>query len=622
MAPDAEDTGVEMPRDASVDGPEEIDVLAELGVDISEIASGSGLRIDLWGPQLTRVKEILEKRERHAAVLVGPRGVGKRAVVVALARDIEAGRVPRHLRGRRVIELPFHRVLASARQPGDFERVTFLALREAAGREDVILYLNHLPNFMGVGAGPKGLFNASYAIEMACHQPRLLLLSSATPELYRAASRSSPWLAASLARVDIPEPSREASLELLSELVGPLSEYHGVRFEDQAIEDAVDLSAYYLKERVLPGKAIELLDEAASKAATEAGEDGGVATRGHVVAALSGWIGIPEEKLAGPRDEKLVGLEEMLGREVRGQGRCIRKLADVIRVTKLGLDARPARPDGVLLFVGPSGVGKSELARVLADVLFGGTTRLFELNMARYSDDDGLAKFVGLRLGDVEHVGDLTGPVSRFPHCVVVLEQIERSHRDVAVALMQIFRDGSIVDGRGETVHFSNATIIMTSNSENLVPNNNDEEAVGFGPAWGGVEERRFREVRQAIEQFFPPEFMDGIDEVLVFPPLSEAALREIVQLHLEKIRARLAARGCLFDITDAAVGRIAEKGHSREYGARNLGRTVEGLVLKPLARFLLEHPDARHVLVAEVEGDIEVQEPGAGAPAPEGTTR
>jgi len=622
MSAKREDEAARVPENRTQEGAEEISVLTELGVDISEVAAGTALKLDLWVPQLTRIKEILEKRERHAAVLVGPRGVGKRAVVVALARDIEAGRVPRHLRDRRIIELPFHRVLASARQPGDFERATFLALREAAGRGDVILYLNHLPNFVGAGAGPKGIFDASYAIEMACQQPGLLLLSDATPGLYRAASRGNPWLPSLLGRVDIPEPSREAALELLAEMVRPLAEYHEVTIEDSAVEKAVDLSTYYVKERVLPGKAIDLLDEAAAKAATEAGSDGGVATSAHVVAALSGWIGIPEEKLSGQTEKTLLDLEDELGKEIKGQERCIHKLADVVRVTKLGLDARPARPDGVLLFVGPSGVGKSELARVLADVLFGGTSRLFELNMARYSDEDGHAKFIGLKLGDVQHPGDLTAPVARFPHCVVVLEQIERSHRDVAVALMQIFRDGSIVDGRGERVYFSNATIIMTSNSENLVPKSDDEEALGFGPAWGGGEERRFREVRQAIEQFFPPEFMDGIDEVLVFPPLSDEALREIVQLHLEKIRRRLADRGCVLEVTDAAVGRIAEKGHSREYGARNLGRTVEGLVLKPLARFLLEHPDARGVLVAEVEGDIEVRTPNGNSTGPRGTPR
>jgi ATP-dependent Clp protease ATP-binding subunit ClpA len=246
---------------------------------------------------------------------------------------------------------------------------------------------------------------------------------------------------------------------------------------------------------------------------------------------------------------------------------------------------------------------------VLAEEIYGSSSLLFEFNMARYSEEDGLARLVGLTLGEVDYPGDLVSAVSRHPHCVIAFEHIERSHRDVAVMLMQIFRNGSIVDGHGMTVHFSNATIVLTSNAENLNPARRDEGAVGFGQSDLDPTTRFLEEAKDAIEKFFPAEFMDGIDEVLLFDTLTKEALHEIVRLHLDDIHERLAARSISLTVTEEAVGVIAEKGHSREYGARNLGRTVEGMVLKPLARFLLSHPGVRSVLARAVEGDIEVVE-------------
>ncbi len=381
----------------------------------------------------------------------------------------------------------------------------------------------------------------------------------------------------------------------------------------EALEAAVDLSGYYVQERVLPGKAIDLLDEAAARAVVSAPAGvGPVVGEPEVTGALSGWVGIPARKLAEQGNHELLGLEDALKLRIKGQDHCIRKLADVIRVAKLGLDEKPGRPDGVFLFVGPPGVGKSELARVLAEELYGAGSRFFTYNMTRYSDDDGLNRLTGIRFADVDRPGDLTSAVLGHPHSVIVFDQIERSHRDVAVLLMQVCREGSIIDGQGNTVSFSNATIVMTSNSDNISTQAPDESQVGFGANEGDAESRRFQQVTRAIEEFFPPEFMDGVDEVLLFSPLSDTALHEIVHLHLTGMRERLERRGVALHVTDEAVSLIVEKGASREYGARNLGRTVEGLVLKPLARFLLANAPVRDVLVTVLEGDIEV---AAGGP-------
>jgi len=596
-------------------GEAAVSVLEQLGIDLTEIATALQITLDgeLWASELGSVKEILERRERHTAVLVGPDGVGKRALVLALARQITEGKVPARLTGRRIIELPFHRVLSSVREPGDFEGIVLAALREATARQDVILFLNGMTSFMGVGAigAQPGLFNASRLLEMGCHQPGLYLMGSTTPALYREVLKSMPWCEGLLQTVEVREPSRDSTVEIIADAAKGLAEFHGVAIEDDAIEAAVDLSDEYVRERVLPGKALELLDRAAAKSATSVVDTGGEASVGveQVTDALADWTGIPSDKLSGDSHAELVSLEEGLRRRIRGQDACIKKLADVIRVTKLNLTASPSRPDGVFLFVGPSGVGKTELARALATELYGSESRLQVLNMSRFSGEDGLARLVGASLGEIEFEGEMTSAVARFPHSIIVFEHIERSHLDVAVMLTQAFHDGYVVDGRGATVPLSNTTIIMTSNSENIVPKMEDDAAVGFGQVNHNRSERYLQQAKDAVEEFFPAEFMDGIDEVLLFDPLSEAALREIVQLHLEDIHERLARRSISLDVSDEAVMKMVEKGASREYGARNLGRTVEGLLLKPLARFLVANPGARRVAARVVEGDVEVVE-------------
>lgn len=590
-------------------------VLRQLGIDLTEVASAAEIALDgaLWETELRTVTEILGRRERHSGVLVGPDGVGKRALVLSLARQILQGRVPHRLAGRRIIELPFHRVLASVREAGDFEKIIFTALREAADSDDVILFLNGIASFMGVSvAGAQaGHFNASYLLEMGCHQPGLYLIGSATPEAYREALRSQPWCEGLLHPVDVPEPGRETAVGIVADAARSLEQFHGAKMEEGAVEAAVELSDEYVRERVLPGKALELLDRAASKATTAAAGSDAVPSVGvgQVTDALADWTGIPPGKLSGGMHSELAGLEEGLRRRIRGQDGCIKKLADVIRVTKLNLNAIPARPDGVFLFVGPSGVGKTELTRALAEELYGSESRLLTFNMTRFAGEDGLPRLVGLKLRDAEIEGELTTAVARHPHSVVVFEHIERSHLDVAVMLTQMFREGHVVDGNGTMLPLSNSTIIMTSNSENIVPARDDDgaAAVGFGTANNNRADRYLQQAKDAIEEFFPAEFMDGVDEVLLFDSLSDEALREIVQIHLGDVHERLAQRSISLEVSDDAVAKIVKKGASREYGARNLGRTVEGMLLKPLARFLVANPDARTVAARVVEGDVEV---------------
>ncbi|MFN0149402.1 MAG: AAA family ATPase [bacterium] len=588
-------------------------ILERVGLEVTYLLSEKPMGAHrFWDAEVERMLEILQRRERHNILLEGPPGVGKRTMLLRLAAQIRSGRVPARFRRMRIIEITLSSILSLIKDPEDFERILFLALREAASRRDTIVYINQLENFLGGGDAETPLFDGSYILEMSTRDPDLRLVSSISTWGYQRYRTYHPWIVYQMERLRIDEPSVEAAEEILKMVRPRLERYHGVSIRDEAIEMAVTLSDRYLKERVLPGKAIEILDEAAAHAVTHksARTARPAVGRGEVANALSIRTGIPVEKIAARIGGELIDLDARLRERVRGQDHVIERIVDVVRVVKLGLTANPQRADGVFLFVGSSGVGKNELALALARELFGGPENLIRVDMAQYANDNGHGKLFGQASSEGKTRGFLTSAVERTPNAVVVIDEIERAHPDVANALMQLFRDGTVGDEEGRPISFSNTTIVVTTNSENISPRSLEGKTVGFADADDARRrEQEQKQTESAVKQFFSAEFLELIDEVLYFKPLSTEAVLEIAELRFRDIETRLLAKGIHVDISKSVKKAIADKGYSVQTGAHNLKKTLEGMILNPISRYMLKHPEAKKLKLILVDSRVEVRQ-------------
>ncbi len=587
-------------------------VLDRVGLDMTSLlAERSFGAIRFFREEIDRMLEILQRRERHNILLDGLPGVGKRTMLLRLAAQIRSGNVPDHFRRYRIYEITLSSILSLIKEPEDFERILFLALREAAARRDVVVYVNQLETFLSSSDTEPPLFDGSYVLEMATRDPSVRLIGSISSWAYQRLLPFHPWVKHQMERIRIDEPSLEAAEEILRMVSPRLESYHGVTIKDDALRAAVSLSDRYLKERVLPGKAIEILDEAAARAVVHKASRRKRPAVGEpeVAGALSARTGIPVEKIAGRIGGELIDIDARLKSRVRGQDPVVERIVDVIRVSKLGLDAHPERPDGIFLFVGQAGVGKSELSRALAAELFGGPEHLIVVDMAQFSGENGHAKLFGSSSPDGKLRGFLTSSVERNPNSVVVIDEIERANPDVANTLMQVLREGQIQDPEAQSVSFANTTIVVTTNSENIVPEAQEGKTAGFADS--DVENRRVQEkkkVEKAVKSFFSQEFLGLFDEILYFSPLSPEAVLEIADLRFADIEKRLRTKGIHLEISKGVLKSIAEKGYSDLTGAHNLNKTVDGMILSPISRFLLKHPESKRIRVVLSKDRVEVR--------------
>jgi ATP-dependent Clp protease ATP-binding subunit ClpA len=588
-------------------------ILDRVGLEVTSLLSERPIgSTRFWELEVERMLEILQRRERHNILLEGAPGVGKRTMLLRLAAQIRSGPVPPHFRRLRIVEITLSSILSLIKEPEDFERILFLALREAAARRDTIIYINQLENFLSGGESESALFDGSYILEMSTRDPAIRLVASISSWGYQRYRALHPWIVYQMEHLRIVEPSVEAAEEILKMVRPRLERFHGVSVRDEAIKMAVSLTHRYLKERVLPGKAIEILDEAAARAVVrKSGRRGKpVVGRIEVAHALASRTGISVEKITARLGGELIDLDQRLRERVRGQDHVVDRIVDVIRVVKLGLTANPTRPDGIFLFVGPSGVGKNELALTLARELFGGDEHLIRVDMAQYAGDNGHAKLFGQTAEEGKSRGILTSAVERVPNAVIVIDEVERAHPDVANTLMQVFRDGGILDPEGRRVSFSNATIIVTTNSENISPRNLEGKTVGFADADDTRrKEQEQKQTETAVKQFFSSEFLELIDEVLYFKPLSVEAVQEIADLRFLDIEERLRRKGIDLEISKGVRKMIADRGFSVQTGAHNLKKTIEAMVLNPISRYLLKHPEARKLKLVMSQERVEVRQ-------------
>ncbi|PSL07046.1 ATP-dependent Clp protease ATP-binding subunit ClpC [Haloactinopolyspora alba] len=613
--------------------------------------------------QIDQTVEVLSRRTKNNPVLIGEAGVGKTAIVEGIAQRIVDGDIPEILRERRVVEIDFTGMVAGTRYRGDFEERMKKVIDEISEhRDEVIAFVDELHTVVGAGAS-EGSMGAGNMLKPALSRGELHVIGATTVDEYRRHIETDAALERRFQPILVPEPSIHDTVEILRGLRDRYEAHHQIRFTDEALVAAAELSERYLTDRFLPDKAIDLVDQAGARvrlrsntpttdtreleqqidqltrekdeavtaehyerastlrdeieqlrermsAAQERGAAVPEVGPGDIADIVSRSTGIPVSQLTEEEQARLLRLEERLHERVIGQDEAVEAVAEAVRRSRAGL-GDPDRPVGSFLFLGPTGVGKTELARALAETLFGDENRMVRLDMSEYQERHTVSRLVGAPPGYVgyEEAGQLTEAVRRSPYSVLLLDEIEKAHTDVFNTLLQVLDEGRLTDARGRTVDFRNTVLIMTSNvgSELIVGR---PGRIGFGgDGVSGDEDTAMRDqVMRRLRDTFRPEFLNRIDEIIVFRQLEAEQLRRITELLLEETHRRLHAQEITVDVTTEAMDRLVQLGHEREYGARPLRRTIQREIDNPLSRKVL-NGDVRpgqHVTVSEKDGTFE----------------
>ncbi len=537
--------------------------LASFSRDLTELARAGKLDVVIGrDEEIERVISILARRSKNNPVLVGEPGVGKTAIVEGLAARIVAGTVPKTLHDKRVLALSLGPLVAGTKYRGEFEgRVKRIIdeIKRSAG--DVILFIDELHTLVGAGAA-EGALDLSSMIKPELARGELQCVGATTFDEYRKYIESDAALERRFQPVMVEEPSIEQTVAILHGLREGYSRHHRVEITDDAIEAAAALSARYIADRFLPDKAIDLMDEAAASVAlaNKGDVDHPPVTREHVAAVVTRWTGIPQASLTESQANRLLELERVLSKRVIGQESAIAAVSDAVRRARAGLHD-PRKPLGSLLFRGPTGVGKTELAKALAEALFGSEAALVRIDLSEFTEAHTVSRLLGAPPGYAGHdePGQLTEPVRRRPYCVVLFDELEKAHPDVAAILLQILDDGRVTDAKGRTIDFRHCLIVLTTNLE--------DDEVAFA---------------------LRPELLNRIDEIVAFRPLGLAQIEAIVEIHVDALAKRLGARNVTLRLSDEAKGYLARVSMGAGSGARHVGRTVSHYVSTPLSTSIL----------------------------------
>ncbi|WP_396655178.1 ATP-dependent Clp protease ATP-binding subunit [Microbacterium sp.] len=644
---------------------EQATMLERYGTDLTALARAGELDPVIGrADEIEQTIEILSRRTKNNPVLVGEAGVGKTAIVEGLARAIVAGEVPEQLRDKRVVVLDLPAMLAGTRYRGDFEERLTTTLDEIAAADgELIVFVDEVHTVVGAGGGGEGAMDAGNILKPRLARGELRLVGATTLKEYRVIEKD-PALERRFQPVRVGEPSVEDAVQILRGLAPAYAEHHAVEYTDAALRAAVELSDRYLTERVLPDKAIDLIDQAGARlrlklgvavdtsalmerlAQLEADKNAAVRAEKYedasrirdaiaevqakldeatsqpaasgaavvdepeIAAVISRATGIPVNRLTESERERLASLEDELHARVVGQEDAVAAVAKAVRRNRTGMgDAR--RPVGSFLFLGPTGVGKTELAKALAQSLFDDETAVLRFDMSEFGERHTVSRLVGAPPGYVgyDEAGQLTERVRRNPYSIVLFDEIEKAHPDVFNLLLQVLDDGRLTDGQGRTVDFRNTVVVMTSNlgSEYLASRSG---AIGFTPHGSEFADDDLRDrVMGRLREAMRPEFLNRIDEIVIFRKLDPAQLREIVGLMLDATRTRLAAREVSFHASDAAIEWLAEHGYEPEYGARPLRRLIQREVDDRIADLFVsgELTDGGGVIVDVANGALTV---------------
>ena len=631
---------------------QEKSLLEEFGINVTEIARRGDIDPVIGrDDEIIRVIEILNRRTKNNPVLIGEPGVGKTAVVEGLAQKIVDGDVPHKLQGKQVIRLDVVSLVQGTGIRGQFEERMQKLMEEIRKREDIILFIDEIHEIVGAGSAGDGNMDAGNILKPALARGELQLVGATTLNEYRIIEKDAA-LERRMQPVKVDEPTVEETITILKGIQKKYEDYHHVQYTDAAIEAAATLSNRYIQDRFLPDKAIDLLDEAGSKmnltlnfvdpkvidqrlieaenlksqATREedfekaayfrdqiakykemqkkkvTDQDTPIISEKTIEHIIEQKTNIPVGDLKEKEQSQLIHLAEDLKSHVIGQDDAVDKIAKAIRRNRVGLGT-PNRPIGSFLFVGPTGVGKTELSKQLAIELFGSADSMIRFDMSEYMEKHSVAKLVGAPPGYVgyDEAGQLTEKVRRNPYSLILLDEVEKAHPDVMHMFLQVLDDGRLTDGQGRTVSFKDAIIIMTSNAGT----GKAEASVGFGAAREG----RTNSVLGELGNFFSPEFMNRFDGIIEFKALSKDNLLQIVELMLADVNERLSSNNIHLDVTDKVKEKLVDLGYDPKMGARPLRRTIQDYIEDAITDYYLENPREKDLkAVMTSKGNIQIK--------------
>jgi ATP-dependent Clp protease ATP-binding subunit ClpC len=591
--------------------------------------------------EIERVIEILMRRKKNNPAIIGDPGVGKTSIVEGLAQRIVAGDVPDLLKGKRIVSLDLASIIAGTKYRGEFEERMKKILKEVSRTQSsVILFIDEFHNIVGAGAA-EGAIDASNILKPSLTNGEIQVIGATTLKEYRRYIEKDAALERRFQPVFVKEPSIEESIEILNGLRERYERFHGVKITDEAITSAINLSIKYINDRFLPDKAIDLIDEASARVKLHLSKSSEIKemeknlksvkegkfqairekklfeadkmreeernilnklksllsqsndeipelTQNHIRKVVSLWTGIPVEKLVSDEKRKLVNMESELHRRIVGQEEAVKTVSRAIRRARSGLK-NPNKPIGNFLFLGPTGVGKTELAKTLAEFLFGSENALIRFDMSEYMEKFAVSRLIGSPPGYVgyEEGGQLTETVRRKPYSVILFDEIEKAHPDIFDLLLQIMDEGRLTDSQGHTVDFKNTVIILTSNfGTGLLK----EKAMGFalGEKEASFEDKK-RKLLASLKEIFKPEFLNRLDDIIVFSPLTLNEMEEIVDIIMRKIERNVSESNITIKLTNPAKEYLARKGYDSDFGARPLNRLIEKEIEDPIAVKILE---------------------------------
>ena len=572
-------------------------VLDMYGRDLTELASAGEIDPVVGrSREIERAVEILSRRTKNNPVLIGEPGVGKTAVAEGLALCVASGQAPEGIINKRIVSLDLPALLAGTKYRGDFEERVKAVLKDVKRAGDVILFIDEMHTIIGAG-NAEGAIDAANILKPALGRGEVQIIGATTPEEYRRHIEKDAALERRFQPVNVAEPTKEAARLMLSGVAPKLEQHHGVKISGEALDAAVELSVRYINDRFLPDKAIDLVDEAAAKLRVSGA--GALVGKSDIEDVVSAWTGVPVRGMDEDETRRLRELESILRSRVVGQDEAVSAAARTIRRGRVGL-RDPERPVGSFLFLGPTGVGKTELCRAIAQAVYGSEKALIRLDMSEYMEKHAVSRLIGSPPGYVgyDDGGQLTEKVRRKPWSVVLFDEIEKAHEDVWGILLQILEDGRLTDSQGRTASFKNSVIVMTSNIGARYMTDGAKK-LGFeyrgdgDPAEADIRERVMAELRQT----FRPEFLNRIDETIIFRRLRAEDVRKIASRMLSLAGERFKALGCGLEVTEKAREELARRGFDEKFGARPLRRVIQTQVEDPAAELILQR--------APVQGEI-----------------